>query len=208
MTVKRINLLPQEQRKGRAGRSRQAFALKLSPVWLAGPGVLLLVWAAIVINRRTTGGQSVHELRRLKAELQSQVQTEEEHVSGEKSALHLQETEVEAKSKSLEAVKRPGVLLSDTLVELAGLLPSQIWITKLAYSSRSLTITGTSDDASAVTALMALLEKSGKFSQTTFGYTRRAAGGKEENAKRLRAFVFEISTAPILGLEKSRNAGS
>jgi Tfp pilus assembly protein PilN len=142
----------------------------------------------------------LQELRDLKAQLQPQVQAAEDQLSADRSALKLQQAEADLKRKSLARAKRPAVPLSSVLAVLAELVPEPISLTQMAYSSRTITITGASDDASAATSLMNSLEKSGKFLQTTFGYARRAVSEKGQSADKSHTFVFEITTLPVLGL--------
>ena len=201
--TKRLNFIPQDARASRAaGSSPSAFSVKPSLLI----ALVVAAAAAVAIPRvirqvRTSraGSGEPTELRRLKAELQAQSQAAEEHLASDKSALKLQQAELDLKRKGLSKAQRPSVPLSKVLSSLAGVVPENVFLTKLTYTAKTLTITGSSDDAGAATQLMDKLEASGQFWQTTFGYAKRASHEKGSSANKSHAFVFEISTLPVLG---------
>ncbi len=203
--TKRLNLLPKEA----GGRNKLAgSSLGRRRQLLLGGCLMFLALAAwrspaAIHQLRSFAShrQEIEELKRLKATLQAQTQTAEEQLASDRSALKLRQAEFEIKRKSLARAQRPLMPLSGMLSELAKQIPDQVWVTKLAYSSRMLTISGASDDASAATRLMDSLERSGSFLQTTFGYARRASNEKESSNNKSHAFLFEITTVPVLGLE-------
>ena len=203
---KRLNLLPKDAATNRLAIGTMPAGLRIHPVWVVG--LIAVAWLASNAPRFShqmvelaTQQQVLEQLRQEEAKLQSKVRAAEEQLASDRSALKLLQAETETKSKGLAKAQGSATPLSSVTTDLAALIPDQVWLTKLGYSAHSLTLTGASDDAGAATRLMESLEKSGKFLETTFGYARRSTVDKESSANKSHAFVFEISTVPVLGLE-------
>jgi type IV pilus assembly protein PilM len=73
---------------------------------------------------------------------------------------------------------------SETLSKLSELLPEEVWITKLAYNEKKMTLVGLTLKNELIMSFMEELNKSENFKDVTFNYTQ-----KENNAKTYR---FEV----------------
>ena len=116
------------------------------------------------------------ELSRLQAG-QLQSAEEESRLSDKKKLL---ETKLEVLHESSQGSKQ----FSEILAKLSELLPEEVWITKLSYNERKMTIVGLTLKNELIVNFMEQLTKSDNFKDVTFNYTQ-----KETNAKTYR---FEV----------------
>ena len=197
--MKRLNLLPQELRQKKPGDLFLPIRklIKASPavrLAMGLAGVVLLVWlrGAFVTVRYGWEASSLKkeqvELRSLSGELKSQQQA----LLKKRSEITRKREETETRLQALRQAQQPPVPLSTVLTELVGVLPEEVWITKMTFEEGGLKIVGASQETQAVVNLMGQLEGSGRFQDTTFAYTQRTA--KDQDG----AFTFELSTRPSL----------
>jgi len=73
----------------------------------------------------------------------------------------------------LDASVRKPEEFSKALVEIAGLLPEEIWATRLTYSDKKLNITGSTSDMNLIMQLIEALKSSENFSEATFSYSQK-----------------------------------
>ncbi len=71
-----------------------------------------------------------------------------------------------------EGTRRPEAF-SGVLASVASVLPADIWITKLLYSERKLTIAGSASDSSLIMNLIENLKSSKDFTDATFSYSQK-----------------------------------
>ena len=73
---------------------------------------------------------------------------------------------------------------SKVLTKLASIMPEEIWVTKLSYAEKKLTLVGSTAKNEAVVAFLENLKKPEEFSDVVFDYTQRDPGSS--------VFSFEI----------------
>lgn len=194
----RINLLPRELQPSHGPRLMSVFGplKRVSPVGsfmvagLIGAAVLAL-WPGVVARRYRLGTQKLRqELEQLKRS-SVQLKTQQQALHVEQAKLVTTKEQLQARRRALTQARQSGMTLSETLLELAGLVPTEVWLTKLSFTGDTLHLVGATRDPAAVVTLMAALDHSGRFSQTTFSSTQRSSKDQEVT------FTFEISTKPV-----------
>lgn len=190
--MKKVNLLPKELRLRKEGS-----LLRYSPATrfvLAGVAVVagLVVWQVSDLWRYEAG------IDRLKKEMgqlrqtMSQLKGQQQVLNVKRSELTVAKEQWESRRRALVAARQPEVPISTVLAELIGVLPEEVWITKLSLTEENLKIMGASPHAQSAADLIARLDDSKKFQATKFVNTQKLTQAGEE------VFTFEIVTEPIL----------
>ena len=203
LAVKRMNLLPKELRPKRQrlpfnfsiGRFheliRRSLAVRRSTAVL-GFLAFLVFWQGTAIWRYQFGTRQLRgELEQIRL-FTAQLKTQQQALAIRRAELLVRRDQLEARHQSLLQARQPAVPVSAVLAEFVEALPEEVWITKLAFSGDALKIVGASRDTKSVARLMAQLDSSKRFRDTTFSYTQRSTQAPEA------PFTFEISTTPIL----------
>lgn len=195
-----MNLLPKDlrPRKQALRFQNRLTSLLRGPRWIRPmiPVLVMLLgmalWQGPALWRHRQGAtdlrKELEQLRRLSAELK----TQQQDLHAKRAQLLAKRAELEARREALMSTRQPPVPVSSVLVQLAKTIPEEVWITKLSFAGESLKLVGASQDTQAVADLMARLEGSKRFRDTTFVYTQRATQGAAS------VFTFEISTIPVL----------
>ncbi len=196
--MKRLNLLPKELRAARPMWFGKSFPIEFGrgPALKAAAIVVVLLGLGI-------GGQMVatwkydmkayfvrkqmEQVRRLSA----QSKTQQQALNVRRAGLESQRQVLDARRQALSRVIQPPVPFSAVLAELVELLPEQIWVSKLSFHAQRVQLSAVSKNPQAITDLMALLDGSRAFRDTTFTSVQRS----EQDPEGL--FRFEISTVPI-----------
>lgn len=197
--MKRMNLLPEDLRAGRGGR----FGLSWPEVRdLARTGWLLIV--VLLFLTSMAAGQGISAMRyrskteALKKELRTlrvsstQLKAMLQEMNVARSDLDQKRRALEERRRALSKASRPSGSFAGLLVEMVGLIPKEVWITKLALQEDRLKLLGVSKSTESVTDLMARMNASRWFRDTTFAYTQR------DDKESLGEFRFEVSTTPVL----------
>lgn len=194
--MKRLNLLPEELRPGGRRGSKGPF-IGLSPVVVGGVLGVSVV-AAIVMSQGAAAWRYRTETIQLKTELDqlrtlsAQLNEQQQRLAVQRGELLAQRERLRAKWETLEQARQPAVPVSEILAELARVLPQEVWITKLSWSDETLKVTGAARDTQQVAVLIAAMDGSGRFRETTFAYTQRSPQPQDPG------FVFEVSTTPVM----------
>ena len=200
MNIKRMNLLPKDLRPRKPEPRLRIPLTQLvrGPAWVRRVALVVVVllgmalWQGPALWRYRLSAdrlrKDLEQLRRLSTELKVQQQ----NLHAKRAELLAKRAELEARREALMSTRQPEVPVSSILVQLAETVPEEVWLTKLQLYGESLKLVGASQDTQAVANLMASLEGSKRFRETTFVYTQRATRGAAS------VFTFEISTTPIL----------
>jgi len=172
--ARRINLIPKETKKG---VEFVAEHLKEKPVRVAAliVGLALLL---IVMQIARTGfycwkmGAFTKKVRGAQVQL-SRLQSNQLKLAEEEGALLEKKAKLAGRLNLLDASVRKPEEFSKALVEIAGLLPEEIWATRLTYSDKKLNITGSTSDMNLIMQLIEALKSSENFSEATFSYSQK-----------------------------------
>ncbi|HEX9779970.1 MAG TPA: PilN domain-containing protein [bacterium] len=221
MSQRRINLLPAELASGRAKakpaprlhapgaprRRRPAlFVILVAGLLAAGAWSWFRAGAPAISFAGWLRGdvQALRaELRQTQAardELRTEIEEEQARLAVARAELEEQRLVIEQARKSITEARQPEVPVSAMLADVVRVIPEGVWITKLSYAGPTLKIVGLAQQAELVTTLMDRMERSGKFRDTTFAYTKRAPAAEPAKNQDPRAnlFTFEISARPQL----------
>lgn len=204
--MKRINLLQAETKKAAAMKLPTIGILK-SPfsrlVVIAIVGFISLnVWHATSLLRHeiaiTAGKKAVAELEARLAYSQKMHQD----IIEEKQEIDEKKKRVEAKARVLQQTQTERKDRAEILVELAKIVPEDLWLTKVAFKKGEATIGGATSSNEIVSRFMAELDKSDYFEGTNFNYTQKAKGQDKQ------VINFELTTRLTRGArEEAEEAG-
>lgn len=194
--MKRPNLLPRnlQSRKGR--QLGWNFLRRSATAWIFLGSVACLGVAATWQGMELVAtDQAVNQLKGQISDIRhssSRSKKQLQDLNVELSKLQEEAEGLTAKRRLMAGARQPEVSVSRLLVEMAALVPDAIGLTKLSLTERGLKLEGNCQNAQAVANLMAQLDASSRFQDTTFGFTQRAdkAGSSR--------FDFEITTKPVL----------
>lgn len=197
--MKRLNLLPRQALLGRRGGpvGQVRWLVKHSPRFrnsaiAVGVVVGIALGQHLMLWRyRAVWGVQKREL--------SQIQTASVRFREQQQALEMQRAELmsqrqrlEARRQALEGLRQPSVAVSTLLADLVEVLPEDSWLTKLQLTEDGLKLTGAASDTRTVAELVASMDRSKRFRNTTFSHTQRSSDSESAGA-----FNFEVSTIPV-----------
>jgi Tfp pilus assembly protein PilN len=200
--MKRMNLLPKDLRPGQSKKGlfgvsgRQVWAV-FKTCWMMV--VVGLFFGGMLVGQRVAIADYEQRKEQVRRELkgarisstQLKIQLQEMNIT--RSDLDQQQQIMEDRAEALKSVRHVEGSFAMLLAELVGIIPEQVWMTKLTYAKERLKIVGTSESTQFVTELMGEMDNSRWFRDTTFAYTQRDGQEQVEGE-----FRFEISTTPVL----------
>jgi general secretion pathway protein L len=138
----------------------------------------MLLWLAVLLLSVVTAGGLVWQQRQIAIDLQQKMQAAREQAA---QSMRLEE-KLTARRKAIgmvSAQRQDYLAVSDILLELTRLIPDGSWLQRVNLNSDSLIVSGQSDQAS---ALIALLEASPMFASVRFKspVVRDRRSGKEK----------------------------
>lgn len=171
---KRINFLSGGRAEGKLLLANQLQKKSIQVAVLGFALVFLSVVAQISIAgfykwKMRTFNQQIREAQKNLAQLQST----QLKLSQEEARLSERESKFKAKLRLLKAAMRKPDRFSDLLLEVANLLPEEIWVTKLSYEEQSVNITGAASDTNLVIKLINALKLSDNFADPSFSYSQK-----------------------------------
>ena len=199
----RINLLWQKAKKDIL---RLVKELKAKPVGMAAAAFILAFLLFILpLSRMKLSGRRMKIFERELKEAHSQLsdkQTGELKLAEKETILEEKNEELREKLKHLKEETFKPVEFSKILAQIAGLLPEEIWVTKLSYTDHQLNIAGSTLEPSLVMELIETLKASDNFFQTNFNYAQKEA--------RSSIYNFEVNATvrfPEEGKEETGESG-
>ena len=144
----------------------------------SGRSTTMLLWAAVMLLSVMTAGGLVWQQRQIAIDLQHKMQAAREQAA---ESMRLEE-QLTARRKAIGMVstqRQDYLAVSDILLELTRLIPDGSWLQRVNLNADSLIVSGVSDQAS---ALIALLEASPMFASVRFKspVVRDRRSGKEK----------------------------
>ena len=199
--MKRLNLLPKELQPrqsplwllieegekiiGRSKRTRLiALGIALLAFWIVSQNVVVWGYQLKIQVLKGEVARSKKDGARLTAQM--------EEIDLQKKRLADQAHRLESRREFLAKARQTDQKTSALLIELAEILPPEIWVTKLALAAGQMRLAGTCEDTQTVAEMMTQMDRSGRFRETRFAYSRRSPGGNGDS------FEFEIATTPVL----------
>jgi Tfp pilus assembly protein PilN len=186
--AKPFNLIAADKKKAppRPAAAGRPFRMKPVPV-----AVLVLAAAAAIVapqigrlNHAKAEAQRMSaEVKKAKAGL-SESQTQQLKLAEEEKDLTGERGDTQSKLRLFKQSARGKREFSQVLAKLASLMPEDVWITKLSYAGRKLTVVGSTSKTELVANFIENLKKPDDFSDVTFSYTQRDANTS--------VFSFEI----------------
>ncbi len=173
--AKRINLLPKERAK--QGLEFLKEHLQQTPVKIAALAVSLAVFLIIVQAGRLgfysfKNKSFAAKIRTAQSQL-SRLQSQQLNLAEDEGKFLEQKNLLESRLNVLNSAVRSPENFSQVLAEVAGILPQDIWATKLLYAERKISLTGSAQDVNLITQLIEELKKSADFKEVTFNYTQK-----------------------------------
>ncbi|MEW8365475.1 MAG: PilN domain-containing protein [Candidatus Thiodiazotropha taylori] len=149
-----------------------------SGVARSGRSATMLLWLAVLLLSVVTAGGLVWQQRQIAIDLQHKMQAARQQAA---ESMRLEE-KLSARRKAIgmvSAQRQDYLAVSDILLELTRLIPDGSWLQRVNLNSDSLLVSGVSDQAS---ALIALLEASPMFVSVRFKspVVRDRRSGKEK----------------------------
>jgi Tfp pilus assembly protein PilN len=153
--------------------------LKINPRWIAvaaGVAALVLVvpqaWAVFYYKQQADLlSQKVKDAR---SELTVRQSNQLELAEKEKILLE-KKAALDEKLSLFRQSSRENQDFSKILAKLASLLPEEIWVTKLSFTDKKLTLVGATSKNELMVNFLENLKKPNDFSDVTFNYTQRDA---------------------------------
>lgn len=183
--TRRINLLPEEEKK-----PMEIFlgSFKEKPAKL---GVLALILAIVLIGfeigraglYKNKMDSVTKKVRNAQAQL-GRLQSNQLELAEKEGGLLNRKALLKARLELLKEGIRKPEQFSNVLAQVASILPEEIWVTKLVYSDKKLTITGSASNTELVVNLIESLKGSAGFTDAAFNYSQ-----KEPNIK---VYKFEV----------------
>lgn len=170
----RIDLLPEAdtaRRKPSLPAVRGMPATAAAAAALCMTGVFFLQAHKVILyeNEKTRLAEQVDET---KAQI-GRLHAAQLSLTQEEAATANDEALLEAKRDMLaESVRRPEQFAA-IFEAVAGLMPENVWVTRIAYKKGAFEITGATPDVGLVSSLIDKLKASGEFSDARFGYSRK-----------------------------------
>ena len=170
-----VNLLVPEKKKSSAAWSGKEikFNPRLAGI-AAGVAVLALVLPQVgaVFFYKNQADSYTRQVKDARAELARRQSSQLELAEQEKTLLD-KKNSLEEKLTLFHQSGRDGKDFSKTLSKLASLMPQEIWVTKLSYSDKKLTVVGATAKNEQIVSFLENLKKPSDFSDVTFNYTQR-----------------------------------
>ena len=94
-------------------------------------------------------------------------------LSQEETDLLNKKTMLESKLQVLKEATHDKKQFAQILADIAGILPEEIWITKLSYAEKKMTVTGLTSKNQSIISFIDELKKSSNFKDVTFNYAQQ-----------------------------------
>ncbi|HNX91593.1 MAG TPA: PilN domain-containing protein [Candidatus Omnitrophota bacterium] len=190
--MKRINLIPPEYRKMSLLQKTVEEISRHKPlmavVCVISFFIFIYFYQTILIMHHSLSIKSTkNEISRLQGEIAKR-QDNYSAVKSEKETLEEEIKRIEEKFKVLETASTRHISWSRVLAVFSGLIPQDLWITKISIKEGKLTAVGNTFDNQKVSAFMTGLDKSGYFRNTNFAYTEKRKMNDQD------VINFEITT--------------
>ncbi len=169
-----VNLLEAEKKRTSA-RTVKEFKIKPRLAGMAaGIAALALVLPQIgsAFYYKHQADSYAKQVKDARAELTRRQSDQLELAEKEKTLLE-KKNSLEEKLVLFKQSGRDGRDFSKTLSKLAALMPEEIWVTKLSYADRKLTVVGATSKNELIVDFLEKLKKPSDFSDVTFNYTQR-----------------------------------
>lgn len=189
--MRRLNLVPTQARKGRPVAARTFLSSLSFKVIL----VFFIFLAIGILSQFLSTKQHKWQLSKAKTQLQaaklqlSRLQTEQLSLAKERQDILKKRVLVDAgleylKSSRMDKPKE----LSEALVYFPTLMPDEIWINKLSVDREEMVIEGSTLNNQAISNLMESLNRSKKFRESSFSFTKKSTIGD------ITLYNFEVVT--------------
>jgi len=170
----RINLLPQEEKKGLELLTSH---LKERPVKIAALAVGLAIFLILIqVFRVGFYGWKTNSFNKKVRSAQSSLsalQSKQLKLAEKEGQLLERKIVLESRLAILDSAVRRPEEFSKVLAQVATLLPEEIWVTKLLYLEEKISLTGSTSDLNLVTQLIETLKQSDDFTEVVFNYTQK-----------------------------------
>lgn len=177
---KRINLLnPEVISTASAGSSYLKFPLLRGPLLIKTLTIFLVILAVLTVYQQVNFNIFKYKLLKEKKKYSnSQIELKQNKdimakLNTEKNTLIRKRKSLEEKMFILANVTKPPVESSAILVALAGLVPDDLWITKITFDKKKIKMVGKAINNATISDFMLKLDKSPYFENTTFTYTEK-----------------------------------
>lgn len=190
---KRINLIPGTLRKrgigtGIVGRFFAQNNLLSSLAFFIVLFLAAYTWQTLtVIHCKNTIARDRHKISKIQTDFASNKKAIEQ-IEAEKKTIIVDTKRIEGKIEVLRGGSVRSIGWSRVLAKLSSLVPDDLWISKVVFADKSVTLNGTTLDNAKVSGFMETLDRSGYFDNTTFSYTQKNEINKQP------VMNFEINT--------------